>query len=378
MSELITNAGGKNFRWQLFTTVSAASLALASAAAHAQAGEDASHPTVWIELGGQLEAIGGKPDLFTPPFVAAHLDAPYNSVSPVDATHPASNGFGGEGRLSFRPEGSDWVFSAAVRYGRSNRDKHLHQQTTTSFRQKTNKYNPTNPKFRFRDVRRFSDATVDQNESHAVMDFMAGRDVGLGMFHGQSTLNFGVRIAQFHSRANSGFKSFPDPHYSTKFTYNDPGAHHHSYAATAELTRNFRGVGPSVAWEGNAAMVGRPDAGHLTFDWGVDASVLFGRQTINGEQQTSTRYFHGSPFALPPPPTTHTFHTSPVRRSRTVIVPNAGGFAGLSVRYPNAKVSLGYRADFFFGAMDGGIDTRKSVTPGFYGPFATVSIGLGG
>jgi hypothetical protein len=61
-----------------------------------------------------------------------------------------------------------------------------------------------------------------------------------------------------------------------------------------------------------------------------------------------------------------------------VIVPNIGGFAGLSVRFPNAKVSLGYRADAFFGAMDGSIDVRKTYDRDFYGPFATISIGLGG
>ena len=63
-------------------------------------------------------------------------------------------------------------------------------------------------------------------------------------------------------------------------------------------------------------------------------------------------------------------------RSRNVTVPNIGGFAGLSFKYPNAKVSLGYRADFFFGAVDGGIDARKTYDRSFYGPYATVSIGL--
>jgi len=55
-----------------------------------------------------------------------------------------------------------------------------------------------------------------------------------------------------------------------------------------------------------------------------------------------------------------------------------GGFAEISFRYADAKVSFGYRGDFFFGAIDGGIDTRKSENVGFYGPFASVSIGLGG
>ena len=71
-------------------------------------------------------------------------------------------------------------------------------------------------------------------------------------------------------------------------------------------------------------------------------------------------------------------HPAPSDRSRSVVVPNLGGFAGLSMNYPNAKVSFGYRADFFFGAMDTGIDARHSSNVGFHGPFATISIGLGG
>jgi hypothetical protein len=63
---------------------------------------------------------------------------------------------------------------------------------------------------------------------------------------------------------------------------------------------------------------------------------------------------------------------------RTIIVPNVGGFAGLSFHVENFKISAGYRADLFFGAMDGGIDAAKSENVGFYGPFATVSVGLGG
>jgi hypothetical protein len=57
-------------------------------------------------------------------------------------------------------------------------------------------------------------------------------------------------------------------------------------------------------------------------------------------------------------------------------VPNVGGFAGLSVRRANAKVSFGYRADFFFGAMDAGIDARHTEDMSFHGPFAKISVGL--
>ncbi len=91
------------------------------------------------------------------------------------------------------------------------------------------------------------------------------------------------------------------------------------------------------------------------------------------------RYYNGKYQTVPPYGADPIcFHATPHDRSRTVIVPNVGGFLGVSFRYPNAKVSLGYRADFFFGAMDTGIDARHTVDRNFYGPFATISIGLGG
>ena len=72
------------------------------------------------------------------------------------------------------------------------------------------------------------------------------------------------------------------------------------------------------------------------------------------------------------------YSANPPARSRFVTVPNLGGFAGLTFRVENFKMSAGYRADFFFGAMDGGIDTTQKENCGFFGPFASVSIGLGG
>lgn len=57
----------------------------------------------------------------------------------------------------------------------------------------------------------------------------------------------------------------------------------------------------------------------------------------------------------------------------------AAGFGPPLFLLPAAKkISAGYRADFFFGAMDGGLDSRRTEDEKFYGPFATVSIGLGG
>jgi hypothetical protein len=126
-------------------------------------------------------------------------------------------------------------------------------------------------------------------------------------------------------------------------------------------------------------MIGNANGASFTLDWGAHAAVLFGRQKANVQHQTSEFYkpapSHGNEQGLNYPVyQTGTKHP----RSCSIVVPNIGGTAGISLKFPNAKVSLGYRADFFFGAMDGGIDTRKNENVGFYGPFASVSVGIGG
>jgi len=103
---------------------------------------------------------------------------------------------------------------------------------------------------------------------------------------------------------------------------------------------------------------------------------LFGRQKMRAHHETSAHYKNYRHSSGPLPIVYKTPHGA--ARSRFILVPNLGGFAGASLRFPNAKVSLGYRADLFFGAMDGGIDMRKMENVGFYGPFASISVGLGG
>jgi hypothetical protein len=120
-------------------------------------------------------------------------------------------------------------------------------------------------------------------------------------------------------------------------------------------------------------VVGNPDSEFLSVDWGINAAILFGRQGANGSHQTTGIYkgYHGgSPFQYT--------HAAVFDRTRKVAIPNVGGLIGASLNFPNAKISLGYRGDFFFGAMDTGVDERKTKAVGFYGPFATISFGFGG
>jgi hypothetical protein len=383
MSELITTQPRANIRLRLLATVSALTL-LTVVTSQANA-EDADRPTVWIELGGQLESMDSGQQQFAPPFIVATPRPAPETVSPLSVGHSPRHSFGGEGKISFEPENTDWVFSAAVRFGRSTARKHLHQQSY-----------PTHPVvvftafpsyvFPYQYVLPFSDASRQDSESHVVLDFQAGRDVGVGMFgqNGSSIFSVGVRFAQFGSQSQTAFKSDPDGH--PLFEYIGPyafpaGALYHFNVATAATTRSFHGFGPSISWNASASLAGNPDDMEIAVDWGVNAAVLFGRQKATVHHQT-TAQFHSGLYSRG---TYGIFRTTLYRhappdqaRSRSVIVPNIGGFAGLSFRYDAAKVSFGYRADFFFGAMDGGIDTRQSKDRNFFGPFATLSFGLGG
>ena len=139
-----------------------------------------------------------------------------------------------------------------------------------------------------------------------------------------------------------------------------------------------RGAPVGSSWSASTPFAGDGNNGELGFDWGLNASLLFGRQKVRTHHQTTARY-HGPKYAQFSRPIEYQLPATPDHiRGRSVIVPDIGAFAGVSWRYQNAKVSFGYRADEFFGAMDGGIDTHKNENLGFFGPYVKISIGLGG
>ena len=148
---------------------------------------------------------------------------------------------------------------------------------------------------------------------------------------------------------------------------------HRAFSVTAGSSRSFTGLGPSISWEASATLLGQSESSELTIDWGVNAAVLFGKQKAETNHQSSGFYrkSFSNLSAYNNPRADHD-------RSHNVVIPNIGGMAGFSVRFPNAKASFGYRSDIFFGAMDAGWDTRTTQSRSFHGPFASVSIGLGG
>jgi len=403
MSELIQKNKNYDFRWKLLAEASMLALMGCVAAMPANA-EEIEQPTVWIELGGQLSHWQSSQETYAPSFVAL---TPSNLSPPQTLTKPPRYGIGESAALILQPKGSDWIFSASVFYGRSSNSKHVRQQSHpgyytgySRFRRNANGniVEHTNLKPNFPIAARFTDAATKQSESHTIVDFQAGKDLGIGLFGGSSSssMNVGVRFAQFTSKASIALKEDPDwqfkpeitgfhtsyaTYYGGYFTFGRTNQvihqPYHSFAGVLRASRSFSGLGPTISWKSSELFAGNSDSAELTFDWGVNAALLFGRQKARTHHQTSDRYSPGGYYGAPRTTLYDVDHPS-AARSRGVVVPNLGGFAGLSFKYAEAKVSFGYRADFFFGAMDGGIDARHTGDVGFYGPFATLSVGLGG
>jgi len=388
MSELITNQTHSHITRQLLATASALALAAYMASATVARAEDASRPTVWVEFGGQMDYLQGTGNHFTAPFMSltpvpspegANYNVPPGAYDPAlfaQNQRLARRAFGLEGKLLFQPEASDWTFSAAVRYGRANTNQHAHEQGPSPYKYFT--FGPNKLKLPLY-AAEFADSETRASESHMLLDFQAGKDVGLGVFgrNGTSNIGLGVRFAQISAASNSTAEARPKVAHVMQY------ATFYQYKMIAEQQRSFHGIGPSLSWNASAALLGDKDDAELSLDWGLNGAVLFGRQKARASQLISGVHIthqstYGSVlghFAYNPLYTPRNVKTA---RARSVVVPNLGAFAGLSVRYPNAKVSFGYRADFLFGAMDVGIDSRKTTTTGFHGPFAKISIGLGG
>jgi len=389
MSELANiRTGHIAMRWQLLATVSALALTTYVSSTGIAKAEDADRPTVWVELGGQMDYLQGASRSFVAPFMSlAPVPSPegadymvqpgaYDPAIFAQNQRPVRRAFGLEGKVFFQPEASDWTFSAAIRYGRANTHQHAHEQGPSPYKYFNIGANKRKiPLY----AAEFADAETTAAESHMLLDFQAGKDVGLGAIghEGRSNISAGVRIAQMSAKSDATASARPLVRHVAQY------ATFYQYKLSGEQQRSFHGIGPSLSWNASAALLGNKDNAELSFDWGINGAVLFGRQKAHVVHFTSGAHItHKARAGTVPAHFTYNPIYPPVNvdttRTHSVTVPNLGVFAGLSVRYPNAKISLGYRADVLFGAMDTGLDSRNTQNIGFHGPFASISIGLGG
>jgi len=384
-------------RTHLLTTVSAMALiASAWAGEPAMASGSAGDPPLWIELGSHAYSVSDSDSVFTLPF--GSTIPPGGLSGPLVDGVLLSRGYGDDGKITFRPGNSNWVFSASVTYGRARgKGNSVHQSlpVSTATVSYYRHYFPSTPAFNRTAVYPAKikadtiDADVVNTESHLIVDFAVGRDVGLGLFggHATSTLSAGARFLQLNSTVTiARFSAVAGVHAShflastptccsgyIKIVEGDNQVWYNLSGNPRGLHR-FTGVGPSLSWSASAPLAGRSQQDGLSLDWGINAALIFGKQKDEARHETkvlTSCYPGGCRDRTPHEDTSRTEQT------RTVTVPNLGGFAGLSYRVENVKISLGYRADFFFGALDTGVAGKRSETRGYYGPFASLSFGLG-
>jgi len=398
MSELIQkNDNRATIRWKLLTGASALALTAYVSSGDAVRAEDSSQPQIWIELGGQLSQLQDSEETFSPPLMAAR---PSIFEPSQKFEKPPRFNIDEEGKITFKPDNSDWIFFASIRYGRSESKRHVHQQTYPKpavLGYLTN--GVVTPYITWQPIAaKFADTKAQHSERHTILDFQAGKDIGIGLFGNKdasSVVSVGVRFAQFTSKANIALKSDPDWHFAYKYyptlvtSFGFTNSRwvsrqpYHSNLASLRAQRSFHGVGPLISWNSSLPFAGNTQDGELSVDWGVNAALLFGRQKTKTSHETTERYHQAIPnFLGYTQRGTHVtlYHHpgTPARiDSRNVTVPNIGGSIGLSWQLQNFKMNFGYKADFYFNAIDGGIDARKNEDRAFYGPYASISIGLG-
>src|SRR5215469_7907488 len=106
MSELIDNRCERaNFNGQLLATASALALIGYIGAIGVAKAEDDDRPTVWIELGTQLERATGDGHADSPLFFQ-HIDSTFTSPKTIADSLPLT--IGPEGKITFQPKSSDW------------------------------------------------------------------------------------------------------------------------------------------------------------------------------------------------------------------------------------------------------------------------------
>lgn len=391
-----------NSRPHLLATVSTIALVLSSGSALAENGE----PVLWAEIGWHSDKVYDSTDGFALPLGA--LVPQSGLTAPLTGGATLSRSYGDDRKLAFRPDGMDWVFSASIRYGRSHGKSQINQTKplpTTSF----TTFHTTIPTYPFPYHRTYVkpvkiagdhiDVSTVSAETHFFLDFEAGKDVGLGIF-GQgstSTLGAGVRFAHLSTALNvSQFHAQPDVHFS-HFQYAHPtraffpsttlivpwyhsGARElwHSLAGNPHSSHSFTGLGPSIYWDASAHLWGQ-DRDGISLDWGMNAALLFGKQKNKVQHHTTGAYncYGHSCYAVTGRGISYR-NQSASHNEKSATVPSLGGYAGFSYRIADVKASFGYRADFFFHAIDTGLTGQDALSRGFYGPFASISIGVGG
>jgi hypothetical protein len=280
-----------------------------------------------IDLIGDWNTVGGGATQWT-------SDLPAGAAGNTGRLKPRG-GFDGEADITWRPSASNWVFLGSVRYGRTNTS----HSAVSQYSSNNSGYRSYYGKGR-------------QHETHLMVDFQAGRDVGLGMFGkgSSSILAAGVRFVHFTSTTTADFSTYAK--YRSGYV---SGTRHR------RINRLTTGAGPMVSWKTNV-----PLSSGFAFRFGASGALLVTNQIAKfSDVFTAGRFDEG----LDSP-------TVSGRRSSTRLVPEPAAYAALAFtpRGSALSIAVGYRVDAYFGVLDGGFDTAHRVDRVLAGPFVDLSV----
>jgi hypothetical protein len=315
-----------SLRGSLLTGVSA--LALSASAAYGQTGAQNTPPTltIWGE-GARFWTGGGSFNLPTIPLIGA----PYTSLSPL-------RGYEGAVGFDYRWPNQPWHFVFDIRYGRTR----TATSSSSSFRSFVS-FPFSTPFFTFLATSTTASQSTE-HESHLVVDFMVGRDLGIGGTTPE--LQFGIRIADLRANAHmdeSGRRTF----YSSISFFSSATA---SQTAVGDWSSRFFGIGPRIAIVG-----GIPIVGPWSVDYAAGIAGLFGDRKFTASVTSS----NGTSFYL--------------STSDTAFIFNADASLALSYAFtPNFKASVGIRGDFYSNALttyNVSTGALQNIDRSYWGPF---------
>ncbi|HEX5776638.1 MAG TPA: Lpg1974 family pore-forming outer membrane protein, partial [Caulobacteraceae bacterium] len=341
-----------------------------------------------LELGGQVQRHDAPNEMLRPDFIDEFDPA-------IDPSRPQNDdldwGDGREVRLTWRLDGRPWLVSLGARYGETNgggRTMLMGERFEGCGLAAPCAGQPAQQFV----VNNYGGSALYESEEHTVVDFMVGREFGLGgEMLSAATLSVGLRYAKLASVTDVSPYGTPDwflaPEYLTKYppmppVFFIPGipVHRHEHRGELSATRDFKGVGPAVSWEASLPVIDWSDGGRVELDGSVAGGVLFGKQRASGEGSERSAYYRGpigstatAPPASPPIESSVSFD-----RSKNVTVPTVGLSLGLSYSVGGFKAGAGYRWERYFDAIDGGIEEHQDHDRTIDGPYFKLSVGFGG
>jgi hypothetical protein len=301
--------GGSQHTLRRYLLGTASGAALIGTAPFAQADTNIDH--IYLDVSGQYSLTGG------------HTDWGFSGHGFGEPQINVKNGF--DTRADLALQSGNWYLTLSANFGRTGGSKASISQDAYY-----------SSKYSFTHFHR--DGVAKHNESHTVVDFTLGKDVGLGMMdlEGSSIVSLGVRYMHFVARTRSHlnystFSTFLGSSFFTSTSFN------------RQLDRQFVGWGPVITWKAKA-----PISPEFSFSWGLTAAAVIGGRS---------------------------FEIDGVKlRHNEIISPQVGGYVGLNWQMPDSPfdLTIGYRGDGYFDIVDKGFATVHHADRIIHGPFAQI------